>query len=156
MIQLFFFLFFSYSTASQVLLATLSIPIAPVPSEIDRFLEIDNTSRDKARRLAALLRIATPPTRASLLHDMVCILRSHMVATYVVFYVVHGYHKYKITCICTCLGTPQCASVCTCWAPAAAPVLGAWVQPPTFVQEGISHPRGTGVRWCVEGVRWVN
>lgn len=59
------------STASQVLLATLAVPIEPIPSEADRFLEVDDNSRDKARRLAALLRMDTPPNRASLMKDMV-------------------------------------------------------------------------------------
>ena len=58
-------------TASQVLLATLSIPIEPIPSETDRFLEVNDTSRDKAKRLSSLLRMATPPSRASLLKDVV-------------------------------------------------------------------------------------
>lgn len=54
-----------------MLLATLSVPIEPIPSEADRFLEVDDNSRDKARRLAALLRMDTPPTRAILMKDMV-------------------------------------------------------------------------------------
>ena len=61
----------AFRTASQVLLATLAIPIAPVPSETDRFLEVDDTGRDKARRLAGLLRMSSPPSRASLMKDMV-------------------------------------------------------------------------------------
>lgn len=55
------------------MLATLSVPIEPVPSEADRFLEVDDNSRDKARRLAALLRMDTPPTRATLMRDMVSV-----------------------------------------------------------------------------------
>ena len=58
-------------TASQVLLATLCINIEPVPSETDRFLAVDDTSRDKAKRLASLLRMTSPPSRASLMKDMV-------------------------------------------------------------------------------------
>ena len=57
--------------ASRVLLATLCVPIEPTPSDVDRFLEVDQTGRDKARRLAALLRMNTLPTRASLLRDIV-------------------------------------------------------------------------------------
>lgn len=53
------------------MLATLSVPIEPVPSETNRFLEVDDNLRDKARRLAALLRMDTPPTRATLMKDMV-------------------------------------------------------------------------------------
>ena len=63
--------FLLYSTASQVLLSTLCVPIEPVPSETDRFLEVDDNSRDKARRLAALLRMDTPPSRATLMKDIV-------------------------------------------------------------------------------------
>ena len=59
-------------TAAQVLLSTLAIPIAPVPSEIDRFLVVDYTQQDRSRRLASLLRLQTLPTRASLLNDLVC------------------------------------------------------------------------------------
>ncbi len=54
-----------------MLLATLCIPIEPVPSETDRFLEVDDNSKDKAERLAKLLRMNTPPTRASLMKDVV-------------------------------------------------------------------------------------
>ena len=59
------------STASQVLLASLAVPIEPIPSETDRFLEVDDNLRDKARRLAALLRMDTPPTRATLMKELV-------------------------------------------------------------------------------------
>lgn len=59
------------STAAQVLLATLSVPIEPISSETDRFLEVDDNSRDKARRLAALLRMDIPPTRATLMKELV-------------------------------------------------------------------------------------
>ena len=57
-------------TGSQVLLATLSIPIAPVASGIDRFLMVDYSIQDKIR-LSNLLRLNSPPTRASLLKDLV-------------------------------------------------------------------------------------
>jgi translation initiation factor 3 subunit A len=56
--------------ASRVLLATLCVPIEPTPSDVDRFLEVDQNNRDKARRLAALLRMTSLPTRASLLRDV--------------------------------------------------------------------------------------
>ena len=62
------------SIASRVLLATLCVPIEPTPSDVDRFLEVDQAGRDKARRLAALLRMNTLPTRASLLRDIVCVV----------------------------------------------------------------------------------
>ena len=60
------------SNASQVLLATLSVPIEHVPSESDRFLEVDDNSREKSKRLASLLRMPVPPSRATLIKDLVC------------------------------------------------------------------------------------
>ena len=60
-----------YRTASQVLLATLAVPVQPIPSEIDRFLVVDTNTQGKSRRLADLLRMQTPPTRASLLKELV-------------------------------------------------------------------------------------
>lgn len=57
-------------TASQVLLATLAVPIEPVPSGIDGFLVVDYNTQDRSRRLSALLRMQTPPTRASLLKEL--------------------------------------------------------------------------------------
>ncbi|XP_064383667.1 eukaryotic translation initiation factor 3 subunit A-like isoform X2 [Halichondria panicea] len=58
-------------TASQVLLSTLCITIEPVPSKTDRFLTVDDVTLDKTRRLSALLRMTTPPTRASLLRELI-------------------------------------------------------------------------------------
>ena len=58
------------STACQVLLATLCVPIEPATSESDRFLLVDDQSRINARKLAALLRMAVPPSRVSLLRDL--------------------------------------------------------------------------------------
>ena len=56
-----------------MLLATLAIPIVPVASEIDRFLVVDYNLQDKSRRLSNLLRLNSPPTRASLLKELVSI-----------------------------------------------------------------------------------
>lgn len=53
------------------MLATLAVPIEPVPSETNRFLEVDDNSRDKAKRLANLLRMDVPPTRATLMKEVV-------------------------------------------------------------------------------------
>ena len=58
-------------TGAQVLLATLAIPIVPVASEIDRFLVVDYNLQDRSRRLSNLLRLTSPPTRASLLKELV-------------------------------------------------------------------------------------
>ena len=54
-----------------MLLATLAIPIVPVASEIDRFLVVDYNLQDRSRRLSNLLRLTSPPTRASLLKELV-------------------------------------------------------------------------------------
>ena len=64
------------SIASRVLLATLCVPIEPTPSDVDRFLEVDQNDREKARRLAALLRVTSLPSRASLLRDVVSLTLS--------------------------------------------------------------------------------
>ena len=59
--------------ASQVLLATLAIPIVPVSSESTRFLQHDNYVHEKDRRLASLLKLSVTPTRHSLHKDLVSI-----------------------------------------------------------------------------------
>ena len=59
--------------ASQVLLATLAIPIVPVSSESTRFLQHDNFVHEKDRRLASLLRLSVTPTRHSLHKDLVSV-----------------------------------------------------------------------------------
>ena len=61
-----------FRTGAQVLLATLAISIVPVASEIDRFLVVDYNLQDRSRRLSNLLRLTSPPTRASLLKELVC------------------------------------------------------------------------------------
>ncbi len=60
-----------FRTAAQVLLATLAVPIQPIPSEIDRFLIVDTNTQGKSRRLGDLLRMQVPPTRAFLLQELV-------------------------------------------------------------------------------------
>ncbi|KAG8222581.1 hypothetical protein J437_LFUL010424 [Ladona fulva] len=57
--------------ACRVLLATLSIPLPSAHPEFDRFIETDKSPMEKAQRLAVLLGLPQPPTRASLLRDMV-------------------------------------------------------------------------------------
>lgn len=57
--------------ASHVLVATLSIPLPSAHPEFDRFIETDKSPLEKAQRLAVLLGLQQPPTRASLLKDMV-------------------------------------------------------------------------------------
>lgn len=57
--------------ACRVLLATLSIPLPSAHPEFDRFIETDKSPLEKAQRLATLLGLPQPPTRASLLKDIV-------------------------------------------------------------------------------------
>ncbi|CAG9760936.1 unnamed protein product [Ceutorhynchus assimilis] len=57
--------------ACRVLLATLSIPLPSAHPEFDRFIETDKSPLEKAQRLAILLGLTQPPTRASLLKDLI-------------------------------------------------------------------------------------
>lgn len=57
--------------ASRVLLATLAIPLPSAHPEFDRFIETDKSPLEKAQKLAVLLTLNQPPTRASLLKDLV-------------------------------------------------------------------------------------
>lgn len=62
---------FYFRMACRVLLATLSIPLPSAHPEFDRFIETDKSPLEKAQRLAVLLTLPQPPTRASLLKDIV-------------------------------------------------------------------------------------
>ncbi|XP_061395112.1 eukaryotic translation initiation factor 3 subunit A-like [Musca vetustissima] len=57
--------------ASHVLIATLSIPLPSAHPEFDRFIEADKSPLEKAQKLAVLLHLQQPPTRASLLKEVV-------------------------------------------------------------------------------------
>ncbi|KAH8295198.1 hypothetical protein KR018_008457 [Drosophila ironensis] len=57
--------------AAHVLLATLSIPLPSAHPEFDRFIEADKTPLEKAQKLAVLLGLPQPPTRVSLLREVV-------------------------------------------------------------------------------------
>uniref|UniRef100_A0AAX7V7J3 Eukaryotic translation initiation factor 3 subunit A n=1 Tax=Astatotilapia calliptera TaxID=8154 RepID=A0AAX7V7J3_ASTCA len=57
--------------STRVLLATLSIPITPERTDIARLLDMDGIIVEKHRRLATLLALQSPPTRQSLINDMV-------------------------------------------------------------------------------------
>ncbi|CAD7083732.1 unnamed protein product [Hermetia illucens] len=57
--------------ASHVLIATLSIPLPSAHPEFDRFIETDKSPLEKAQKLAVLLGLNQPPTRVSLLKDVV-------------------------------------------------------------------------------------
>lgn len=57
--------------ASHVLIATLSIPLPSAHPEFDRFIEADKSPLEKAQKLAILLGLQQPPTRSSLLKEVV-------------------------------------------------------------------------------------
>lgn len=57
--------------ACRVLIATLAIPLPSAHPEFDRFIETDKSPLEKAQRLAVLLGLYQPPTRVSLLKDLV-------------------------------------------------------------------------------------
>ncbi|XP_017771246.1 PREDICTED: eukaryotic translation initiation factor 3 subunit A, partial [Nicrophorus vespilloides] len=56
--------------ACRVLIATLAIPLPSAHPEFDRFIETDKSPMEKAQKLAVLLSLPQPPTRASLLKDV--------------------------------------------------------------------------------------
>ncbi|XP_055616530.1 eukaryotic translation initiation factor 3 subunit A [Toxorhynchites rutilus septentrionalis] len=55
---------------SHVLIATLAIPLPSAHPEFDRFIETDKSPLEKAQKLAVLLGLQQPPSRASLLKDL--------------------------------------------------------------------------------------
>lgn len=55
---------------SHVLIATLAIPLPSAHPEFDRFIETDKSPLEKAQKLAVLLGLQQPPTRVSLLKDV--------------------------------------------------------------------------------------
>lgn len=64
--------------STRVLLATLSIPITPERTDIARLLDMDGIIVEKQRRLATLLGLQAPPTRISLINDMVSTFHKHV------------------------------------------------------------------------------
>jgi len=57
--------------ACRVVLATLSIPLPSAHPEFDRFIETDKSPLEKAQRLATLLGLPQPPSRQSLIKDII-------------------------------------------------------------------------------------
>ena len=57
--------------ACRVLLATLAIPIPVSLSDTEKYMEVDEITRDKSKRLAGLLSLQNVPTRDSLITEMV-------------------------------------------------------------------------------------
>jgi len=56
--------------ACQVLVAVLCSPLPTAHPEFDRFVETEKDAMDKTMRLATLLGLTVPPTRASLIKDL--------------------------------------------------------------------------------------
>jgi len=56
--------------ASQVVLATLAIPFPVSHPEFERFVETDKGMLEKSQKLATLLFLPQPPTRASMIRDL--------------------------------------------------------------------------------------
>ena len=63
-----------FRLASRVVCATLAIPLTASRSQAEHILEQDDSVRDKQKRLATLLGLSNPPTRPSLVKDLVRIL----------------------------------------------------------------------------------
>ena len=57
--------------STQVLLATLSIPIPQSRTAVDESIDADETTTDKQKRLSNLLNLSQAPTRSSLLKDLI-------------------------------------------------------------------------------------
>ena len=57
--------------STQLLLATLSIPIPQSRSQVDESIDADETTTDRLKRLSNLLNLPQPPTRSSLLKDLI-------------------------------------------------------------------------------------
>uniref|UniRef100_A0A8D8F007 Eukaryotic translation initiation factor 3 subunit A n=1 Tax=Culex pipiens TaxID=7175 RepID=A0A8D8F007_CULPI len=55
---------------SHVLIATLAIPLPSAHPEFDRFIETDKSPLEKAQKLAVLLGLQQPPSRVSLLKEV--------------------------------------------------------------------------------------
>ncbi|ROT63414.1 hypothetical protein C7M84_018709 [Penaeus vannamei] len=57
--------------ASIVLIATLAIPLPSAHPEFDRFIETEKSALEKIEKLATLLSLPKPPTRISLIRDLI-------------------------------------------------------------------------------------
>ena len=58
------------SKAAVVLVATMAIPLPSAHPEFDRFIETEKSAMEKISKLAVLLNLAKPPTRASLFKEL--------------------------------------------------------------------------------------
>ena len=103
-----------FRTGAQLLLATLAISIVPVASEIDRFLVVDYNLQDRSRHLSNLLRLTSPPTRASLLKELVCYASVHVKAWLKNFFLFFPYATRAVRVCCSVLAL-SCSSCITCW-----------------------------------------
>lgn len=59
--------------ADRLLCATLAIPIPASRNAVDNLLVMDESGIEKQRRLATLLMLPCPPTRQSLVKDLVSV-----------------------------------------------------------------------------------
>ena len=57
--------------ASRVVVATLAVPNPPRRDKLDVLIDQEVSTTDKQRRLATLLSLNQPPTRAGLVKDLV-------------------------------------------------------------------------------------
>lgn len=57
--------------SSKVLLSTLSVPVAAGKSELETYLNHDDTAHEKAKRLSGLLGLQSIPSRQFLIKEMV-------------------------------------------------------------------------------------
>jgi len=64
-------IYFHHRNASQVSIATLAIPFPVQHPEFERFVETDKGMMEKSQKLANLLFLPQPPTRASLIRDLI-------------------------------------------------------------------------------------
>lgn len=63
-----------FRLSSRVVCATLAIPFTASRNQTDHILEQDDSIREKQKRLATLLSLKEPPTRQSLIRDLVLAL----------------------------------------------------------------------------------
>ena len=60
-----------FRISSKVLLSTLSVSVAAGKSELETYLNHDDTAHEKAKRLSALLGLQSIPSRQFLIKEMV-------------------------------------------------------------------------------------
>ena len=61
----------SIRLASRVLCATLAIPISQTYTNVEQLLQLDEVHLRKQRRLSALVSLQVPPTRCTLIKELI-------------------------------------------------------------------------------------